>query len=326
MEFQKPLTQLRVGDEVEGFYALFSLAERMGSNGKPFTVLSLGDRSGSIDAKYWDHCEAVTAEDIGTAIKVRGEVSEYKGNLQFIVRRIRRVLPQDPVNMADLVPTAPIDLDAAWSELQEAIESIADEDYRALCALLISRSESLFRTIPAAKSVHHAFRGGLLMHTLRMLHLADDLAANYPELINRDLLMAGTLLHDLAKTREFSFSKLGLVQEYSVEGQLLGHIVMGAQMVDAAARELETPDEKRILLEHLILSHHGDREFGAAVLPATPESEVLSFIDRLDSRLEVYRENFATLAPGTFSQRVGSLDKRIYKPSAQAAEEQKEET
>ena len=183
-----------------------------------------------------------------------------------------------------------------------------------LCEEMLRRHEAAFRTIPAAKSVHHGFLSGLLMHTLNMLRLADFLSAQYADTVNRSLLLTGTLLHDFAKEQEFTFSELGLVTDYSTKGQLLGHLVMGAQEVAAIAAELDLPEEKATLLEHLILSHHGQPEFGAAVLPQCAEAELLSLVDQIDSRMEIYREVLAPLKAGEFSQRIFALDnRRVYK-------------
>ena len=168
-------------------------------------------------------------------------------------------------------------------------------------------------TIPAAKSVHHGFLSGLLMHTHNMLKTADYLSKLYGDTVDRSLLLAGVCLHDLGKEREFQYSELGLVTEYSVEGELLGHLVMGAQEIGDACGELSVPEEKAVLLKHLILSHHGEPEFGAAVRPICAEAELLSLIDKIDSRMEIYRENLETLDVGEFSQRIFALDNKIYR-------------
>ena len=158
------------------------------------------------------------------------------------------------------------------------------------------------------------FLSGLLMHTLNMLRLADFLAMQYADTVDRSLLLAGTLLHDFGKEQEFTFSDLGLVTDYSTKGQLLGHLVMGAQEVGEAAAQLGIPEEKSVLLQHLLLSHHGEPQFGAAVLPQCAEAELLSLIDQIDSRMEIYREVLAPLKAGEFSQRVFALDnRRVYK-------------
>ena len=152
------------------------------------------------------------------------------------------------------------------------------------------------------------------MHTVNMLRTADYLAELYCEVINRDLLLAGTLLHDIAKIREFLLSSLGMVKDYSVEGQLLGHLVMGAQEIAEVAAELNIPQEKSVLLQHLVLSHHGEPEFGAAVRPMCAEAELLHLIDMMDSRMEIYAETLQTMPSGSFSDRIYALEKKIYKP------------
>lgn len=151
------------------------------------------------------------------------------------------------------------------------------------------------------------------MHTGSMLKMADFLAELYADVVDRSLLLAGTFAHDLQKEREFTFSNLGLVTGYSLRGQLLGHLVMGAQEIAEVAEQIGMPEEKSILLQHMVLSHHGEPEFGAAVVPMCAESELLSYIDRVDSRMEIYRETFEEMEPGAFSGRIFALEKKIYK-------------
>ena len=182
-----------------------------------------------------------------------------------------------------------------------------------MCRRVLERYGERFRTVPGGKSMHHSFVSGLLMHTLYMVRTADYLAGLYRDVVNRDLLLAGTLLHDAAKCDEFVTSPLGLVTEYSVRGQLLGHLVMGAQSAAEAAGELGIPEEKSVLLQHMLLSHHGDPAFGAAVRPMCAESELLSLIDLVDSRMEIYREALAETEPGQFSRRVFALDKKVFR-------------
>ena len=145
-----------------------------------------------------------------------------------------------------------------------------------------------------------------------MLQMADSMAGLYAEVIDRSLLLSGTLLHDFAKCREFTLSPLGLVTDYSVAGNLLGHLVMGAQWVAQAAQKTGIPEEKSVLLQHMILSHHGEPEFGAAVRPQCAESELLSFLDMIDSRMEIYRETLPEVPEGEFSKRIFALDRKIY--------------
>ena len=314
MEYDLPIARMARGIDVEGFYLLRSAFSKVTASGKPFLTAVLADESGTVEAKVWDYTGPIGERDAGKVIKIRGSVSDYRGALQITVDKLRLATDDDHVDVSRLVSVAPIDREGAYADIARLVASIEDADYRAVCEEMLRRHEAAFRTIPAAKSVHHGFLSGLLMHTLNMLRLADFLSAQYADTVNRSLLLTGTLLHDFAKEQEFTFSELGLVTDYSTKGQLLGHLVMGAQEVAAIAAELDLPEEKATLLEHLILSHHGQPEFGAAVLPQCAEAELLSLVDQIDSRMEIYREVLAPLKAGEFSQRVFALDnRRVYK-------------
>jgi len=313
MEYNKMIAKMVPGDQVEGFYVLKSAQNKNTVAGKPFLAAVLMDCSGTIEAKIWDYSGPIGPVHEGTGVKVRGSVADYRGLLQFTVDKIRLMEEDDQVDMSRLVPTAPINVEQTMDYVRRTVESMTDGDYRAICRWMLERYGDALRTMPAAKSVHHSFLSGLLMHTWYMLRQADFLAGLYKDLVDRDLLLAGTLLHDFAKAEEFTFSGLGLVTEYSVKGQLLGHLVMGAQQVAKAAEELGVPEEKSVLLQHMLLSHHGQPEFGAAVAPCCVESELLSMIDTVDSRMQIYREAMAEMEPGQFSKRIFALDKRIYR-------------
>ena len=314
MEVGLSIAQMQRGMDVEGFYLLKAAFAKVTASGKPFLTAVLADESGTIEAKVWDYSGPIGERDAGKVIKVRGSVSDYRGALQVTVDKLRLAAEDDHVDVSRLVRVAPIDRAGAYADIARLVSTLEDADYRAVCEEMLRRHEDAFRTIPAAKSVHHSFLSGLLMHTYNMLRLADFLAAQYADTVNRSLLLAGTLLHDFGKEREFTFSELGLVTDYSTKGQLLGHLVMGAQEIAALSAELDLSEEKAMLLEHLILSHHGEPEFGAAVLPQCAEAELLSLIDQIDSRMEIYREVLAPLKSGEFSQRIFALDnRRIYK-------------
>ena len=219
----------------------------------------------------------------------------------------------DQYDVSALVPVAPIDPDERLQEIRRLIDSMEDADYQSVARTMLERHLEAFRSIPAAKSVHHSFLSGLLMHTSNMLRLVDYLSGLYAGIIDRSLLLTGTLLHDFAKEREFTFSGLGMVTDYSLSGQLIGHLVMGAQEVQQCAESLGLPQEKSLLLQHMILSHHGEPDFGAAVRPMCAEAELLSLIDLVDSRMEIYAEALQELPEGTFSGRIFALDKKIYR-------------
>ena len=314
MEYNKRIADMRSGDTVEGFYILKGAFPKTTAAGKPFLSATLADTSGVIEAKVWDYSGPIGSSDEGKVIKLRGTVSEYRGSPQIVIDRIRLRMESDPVDLSALVSVAPIDTDAYLQKVKDLVDSMEDGDYQALCRTMLARHLADFQQIPAAKSVHHSFLRGLLMHTVDMLTMAEFLAGQYSAVIDRDLLLAGTLLHDFAKAKEFAFSELGLVTGYSTKGQLLGHLVMGAQEAADTAKELGVPDDKSMLLQHMILSHHGEPEFGAAVRPLFAEAELLSQIDTIDSRMEIYREVLNDLSVGEFSDRIFALERRVYKP------------
>ena len=313
MEYNKNVKDMVPGDKVEGFYILKEAYQKISSNGKPFLSAVIADKTGTMDVKVWDYAGPVgTQEDVGKIIKIRGDVSEFKGNPQLSLSNIRMALPEDNCDTVRLVAAAPIDKDETVRKVRALVDSMEDADYRQVARTMLERHLETFASIPAAKSVHHSFLSGLLMHTANMMAMADFLSEQYASVIDRSLLLTGTLLHDFAKEIEFRFSDLGIVTDYSVKGQLLGHLVMGAQEVAQVCAELGTPEEKSLLLQHMILSHHGEPEYGAAVKPMFAEAELLSYIDMVDSRMEIYAELLPSVAEGSFSGRVFALDKRIY--------------
>ena len=313
MEYNKQISSMVPGDRVEGFYILKDAQIKTSNSGKPFLAATVSDRTGTLDVKAWDYSGPVgMPEDAGKVVKVRGDITEYRGTTQLTVSNIRMAQPEDSYDPSLLVPVAPIDQEQTLHQVQQLVDSLEDRDYRQVAQTMLTRHLDAFKRIPAAKSVHHSFLSGLMMHTANMLRLADFISGLYPQIVDRSLLLTGTLLHDFAKEREFTFSQLGIVTDYSRKGQLLGHLVMGAQEVAALCAELGTPEEKSLLLQHMILSHHGEPDFGAAVRPMFAEAELLSQIDMLDSRMEIYAETLPNVPAGTFSSRIFALDKRIY--------------
>ena len=310
MEYNKWIADLEAGDEIEGFYILKTAQLKTSNNGKPFLAGAVADCSGTIDIKFWNYS---CPQDEGIVIKLRGSVSDYRGALQLILTDLRPAREDDRYDLRDLIPTAPIDVDESWQELLDITGRIEDPDYRSVCQSLLKDNEDRFRMLPGGKSMHHSFLNGLLMHTLYMARTAEYLAGLYSDVVDRNLLLAGTILHDVAKCREFVTSPLGLVTEYSIPGELLGHLVMGAQAISDAAGKLGVPEEKSLLLQHMVLSHHGEPEFGAAVRPACAEAELLSLIDLVDSRMEIYKEAMEETEPGRFSKRIFALDKKIFR-------------
>ena len=312
MEYDKRIADMIPGDAVEGFYLLKAAAIKTSTSGSQYLNAVLSDVSGSIETKVWNYPGPIGAADEGKIVKIRGTGASFRGAPQLSVERIRLAQEADHYDLTALIPSAPMDAEEMLRSAEALIASLRDDDYRAICTEMLARHLDAFRSIPAAKSVHHSFLNGLLMHTGNMMKIADFLAELYADTVDRDLLLAGTFLHDFAKEEEFSFSELGLVTEYSTKGRLLGHLTMGAQEIAEIAKEKGIPEGKSVLLQHMILSHHGEPEFGAAVRPQCAESELLALIDLIDSRMEIYRETFASVPEGKFSQRVFALDKMIY--------------
>ncbi len=306
------IDEMYIGDEVEGFYILSSAELRKTSSGKSFLSGTVSDRTGSMDFTMWDYKDAIYADDQGKVIYLRGTVNEYRGAMQLTVSSFRFAEDYDKYDVADLVPTAPIDAEACLEDIKAMIKSIEDENFRELAETMLRRHMEEFSKIPAAKRVHHGFLGGLLMHTYNMLRTADFLSDIYADAVNRSLLLTGTLLHDFGKMKEFEFSELGMVSGYSVKGDLLGHLVMGASEVEKVAKKIGMPEEKAVLVEHMLLSHHGEPDHGAAVIPQFAEAELLHFIDMIDSRMEIYAETLPDVPAGEFSSEIFSLGKRIY--------------
>lgn len=307
------IRDMQNGDKIEGFYLLQAAQTKTTVAGKPYLSMTLADCTGTIQAQMWDYSGPIADKDAGSIVKVRAMVGEFRSAPQLTVNMLRLADEQDVFDRSRLVPAAPLDTDKVWDEIRGYIDAMQDADYAAVCREMLAEYYDRVKTLPAAKTVHHSFLYGLAMHTLCMLKTADFLAGLYPDVVDRSLLLAGTLLHDFAKSEEYELSPTGLVSEYSVQGELIGHPVLGAQAVGRIAERLGTPEEKRVLLQHLLLSHHGDPEFGAAVRPVCAESELLSLIDLIDSRMEIYRETMEDLPAGSFSKRIFALDKRIYK-------------
>ena len=314
MENHTMISQMKAGDAVEGFYLLSQAQVKRTANGSSYLAARLSDSSGSMEARMWDYSEAIGSGDQGKIVKVRGTVADYRGSGQLVIDKLRLKQKTDQIDPSALAPSAPISVEDSSKEVEVILESITDDDYRGICYTMLERHIGSFLRIPAAKKVHHAFLHGLLMHTLNMLRIADFLCGLYGSFLDRNLLIAGAFLHDFGKSGEFLYSELGTVSDYSTAGQLLGHLVLCAEEVGEVGKEIGAAEEKVMLLKHLILSHHGQPEYGAAVRPACAESEALAQIDMLDARLEQIRELLEQLEVNSFSENSCFLGgRKLYK-------------
>ena len=295
---------------VEGYCLVKSVEQKTSSKGDTYLDFMLGDASGEINGKLWRYSPAEHGEyKSNDIIKVRGTISQYNGSDQLRIERIRVTGDGDNVNIDDLVRTTGYSSEQMYNELMGLVSEFKNQDLKKIVSEIYSDNRMCLLYWPAAFKLHHAVRGGLLMHTLSIVRLAQNVCNVYP-FVDRDMLIAGAMLHDIAKLKEFSVSETGIADGYSIAGNLVGHIAMGAMTIEKYAEKLGIDRETAILLEHMILSHHGEPEFGAAVRPMTIEAEMLSELDLLDSRIYEMREAVRSANTGDFSQRVWALDNR----------------
>ena len=287
-----------VGDAVDGKFILQTGNVLTKFDGTPYLSCTLVSGGDSYNAVCWTFPAQMPEDMLGNFVHVRGTCSEYQGKPQIKISFIELTFVTDE-ELVELVPTCPIDRTKEMESIYSLADSIADSDYRVIAKSVLERYGDLFSVIPAAKKVHQSALYGLLMHTSWMMKCADVLAKIHSDIIDRDLLLCGTLCHDIGKIREFSLSKCGLVTDYSAEGQLLGHSYLGIEMVTAICNEINTPAKKTLLLKHLIASHSGMRDWGAIEVPKVPEAELLNLIDLIDSRMEIYRENYLGMSEGS---------------------------
>jgi 3'-5' exoribonuclease len=261
-------------------------------SGEPYLALTLGDRSGHLEAKMWDNVEdAIDAFEQDDFIKVKGLINRYKSRFQLTIHKLRR-LAESEVDFADYLPKTTKDIDQLWQTLLGFLASFKDPHLKALVDAFMADPEiaEAYRNAPAAKTLHHAFIGGLLEHVVSLLHSCDLLCRNYPH-INRDLLLTGAFLHDIGKIHELTYNRSF---SYTTRGQLLGHMVIELEMLQAKLATLpDFPESLKTLVEHLIISHHGQYDFGSPKLPMFPEALMLHYLDDLDSKMEAMRAQFA---------------------------------
>jgi len=278
------------GDKASGFALLTKKELRQDRNGKDYLDLELADSSGSIAGKVWSDSPALKTEyQAHDFVAYKGVVSDYRGRLQLRVQECRRVSKKDRqfgFDESELIPSTPEDIDDLWRRLESALSGIDSAPLQALVGKTVEQYGASLREHPAAKTIHHAYRGGLLEHVVSMLELAAAVCRHYGDL-ETDLVLVGILFHDLGKLREIGAMP---ANEYTHEGRLVGHVVIGRdQLLEQAARVPDFPPELRLQLEHIILAHGGRREYGAPVEPMTPEALVVHFIDDLDAKLNQFR-------------------------------------
>ena len=305
--------QLQRDMRYEGFLLIRSAEKRKDSKGNDYVDMNLTDRTGEINCKIWNWDPGASAPETGSALKVRGTVQEYNGRLQLRVEKWRNTTAEDPVDMSLLVPCAPRKPEEMMAEIRETLDSFRNEKLRRLTEGMLETAGSDLNWFPAAQWMHHAERSGLLHHTSDMLRLAKGVLEVYPWL-NRDLLLAGVIIHDLGKIEELKSDKAGNVTDYTRSGQLLEHLVRGITTLNRVADRLEIHGETVELLEHMLLSHHGESEYGSPKAPMFPEAEMLHWLDMMDARMNTMKSAEDKTPEGAFSEKIFSLDRRVYHP------------
>lgn len=298
---------------VQGFALVRSCDKKTSKNGSFYLDIILSDSDGEINAKVWDYKgDDAAMPVVNTVILVRGLITTYNNAPQMRIDRYRQSEERDNINMADFVPSASFSAEDMLRKVHSYIDSFQDTDLRRLCNAVLADFGEKMCVWPAAYKLHHAIRGGLLMHTLSIMKLADAAASLYPT-VDRDLLLCGALLHDIEKLSEFNVSAAGLVESYTVRGTLVGHLVGGAMLVQKYGEQLNLHPDTVMLVQHMIASHHGEPEYGAAVRPLFLEAEILSQLDVLDANIYEITSALGSIAPGEFTSRMWSLqDRKFY--------------
>jgi 3'-5' exoribonuclease len=278
---------------VTSFFCLsgVSLREKKSGDGQ-YLALSLTDKTGTIEARMWDEfADAFSVCSEGCYVKVQGQISKYNGKWQITLTKMRNAAESE-VEAADFQPVSAFSVEEMDAELRGIVAAFKDEDLKRLVLAFLDDPEigPAFRVAPAAKVLHHAWISGLLEHVLALVKVLKAVAPFYPE-VNEDLVLTGAILHDIGKVRELSWRTNF---NYTLEGQMIGHISIAQGMVREKIRELPGfPEKLRILVEHMILSHHGKYEFGSPKLPMTPEAMLLSAMDDLEAKFSALRREFA---------------------------------
>ncbi len=281
---------------VVSYFLLSSISARDKKGGGQYLALSLTDRTGTFDGRMWEEFPGVLETcSSGCYVKAQGKIDKYQGRFQMTLQKLRHAAESE-VDVADFQAVTQYDVEALWAELIAAVDAFTNKDLQRLVRSFLDDPElgPAFKTAPAAKTLHHAWLGGLLEHVVFLVRLCKRVAPQYAAEVDADLLVAGAILHDFGKVRELAWKS---AFKYTTEGQLLGHITIVIGLLREKIATLQPfPDRLRILVEHLILSHHGRFEFGSPKLPMTPEAMVFSALDDLEAKMQNMRAEFQKAA------------------------------
>ena len=321
----KKLYDYQLDERFEIYLLIKSVAERKTRAGKTFLSITFQDTTGEMVGNLWD----ASQEDIdkylpGTVVFLKAKREEYNGQAQLRIEKMRLATEGEPQNPRLYVKRAPYTPEEMIEKLNEVIFEITDPKMNRIVRYLLNKYSQVFFEAPAAKSNHHAFNGGLAYHTISMIELAKSIVNYYPN-INASLLYAGLILHDLGKVIELSGPT---ATEYTLEGQLIGHIVLIDQEIVLACKELniENNAESVLLLRHVVLAHHGLLEYGSPVRPQVKEAEIIHYLDQLDAKINMMEDELSKIDAGEFTPRIWAMENRsFYKGNLKANSSDKEE-
>ena len=306
---KKGITQRAVGETIDEFLLIKQSIKGVTTTGNPFMSLVLQDKSGDIEANLWDtkdeHEKLFAAE---TIVRVGGEIHNYRGKNQLRIKSIRPAKPEENQSIVDLLPASDKSTEQLFEEIMQYLFEMENPQIQRITRHILKKHQQNVLTFPAATRNHHDYVSGLADHVVSMLRLGKALLSIYPTL-NKDLLYAGIILHDIGKVFELSGP---IATTYTVEGNLLGHISIMVTEISKTADELEIEGEEVMLLQHMVLSHHGKEEWGSPKRPMIKEAEMLHYIDNIDAKMMMLDRALEKTKPGEFSERLFPLENRSF--------------
>jgi 3'-5' exoribonuclease len=315
---------LKDKDTVQAPFLIKFCATANGKNGKPYMNLVFQDKSGEVEARVWEDVAQYVGQVVkDTFVHVEGRCQLYQNRRQVVVNRLQ-ILREDEIDPKDYVPESDLDPDKLYAELLGFVDTMQDPYYKALAEAVLKDDADIrdrAKRAPAAKSVHHAYKTGLLEHVVSITQILDGLAKHYGKFVDRDLMFLGGFFHDIGKLWELSYDR---ITDYTTEGKLIGHLVMGVELVDRKIRELESqpgrlpgvfPEDKKLLVKHVILAHHGILEYGSPKRPKCLEALLVHMVDDMDSKVNAIR-NFIQMdqTPGRWTALNRQYERFFYKP------------
>lgn len=307
----KKLRALNLDETFELFVLIKAADVRVAKNGKKFIAFTFQDTSGTIEGKYWDASDEEIGRFIaGKVVLLNGKRETYQGRPQVKIFHLRLAQPEEPHDPASFMERAPMKKEEMMEEINQTLFDIHQAHWQRIVRYILNQHQQAFYDYPAAKRHHHAFSGGLAYHTLSMLRIAKTICAIYPE-VNASLLYSGVLLHDIGKVLELSGA---ISTEYTLAGNLLGHITLVEEEITKACQALKIDDQAEdvLVLKHLVLAHHGLLEYGSPVRPKIMEAEILHQIDNLDASMQMMLTALRQVNPGEYTERIFGLDNRNF--------------